>query len=101
MKNDSSHPDTKRPGVPEDALYKSPDADIHQRVEDLLSRMSVAEKAAQMMGMWNERNETLLDEKGNFDEEKARRSFSHGNVSDRSAAPMKCRQGRAHGKLRY
>src|SRR5690625_1788842 len=79
MKNDSSHPDTKRPGVPEDALYKSPDADIHQRVEDLLSRMSVAEKAAQMMGMWNERNETLLDEKGNFDEEKARRSFSHGN----------------------
>ena len=79
MKNDSSHPDTKRPGVPEVALYKSPDADIHQRVEDLLSRMSVAEKAAQMMGMWNERNETLLDEKGNFDEEKARRSFSHGN----------------------
>src|SRR5690625_1044269 len=87
MKNDSSHPDTKRPGVAEEALYKSPDADIHQRVEDVLSRMSVAEKAAQMSGMWNERNEARLDEKGNFGQEKACRSVSHGNGSGQIDRP--------------
>src|SRR5690625_2332345 len=94
MKNDSRHPDTKRPGVPEDALYKSPDADIHQRVEDLLSRMSVAEKAAQMMGMWNERNETLLDEKGNLDEEKARASLSPGTGSGQIGRPNEVPAGK-------
>ncbi len=52
---------------------------IIDRVADLLSRMSLEEKAAQMMCIWNKKAEMLLDEKGNFDEAKALENFGHGN----------------------
>jgi beta-glucosidase len=44
-------------------------------VEDLLSRMTVEEKAAQMMCVWQKKAETLVDGEGNFDYEKARVAF--------------------------
>ena len=59
--------------------YMNPDMGIEERVLDLLSQMTVEEKVAQMMGIWNERAETLLDENGDFDLEKAKISFKHGN----------------------
>ena len=61
------------------AIYKDPDQAIEDRVSDLISRMTIEEKAAQMMGIWSEKKETLVDENGYFDFEKASKSFAHGN----------------------
>lgn len=59
--------------------YKDASKSPEERVVDLLSRMTIEEKAAQMMGVWNEKKETLIDEKGNFDFEKASKAYAHGN----------------------
>ena len=48
------------------------------RVADLLSRMTIEEKAAQMMCVWQEKATTLVDARGNFDLEKAKRAFKEG-----------------------
>jgi hypothetical protein len=53
-------------------LYRNPAAPAAQRVKDLLSRMSLDEKAAQMMCVWQKKSETLVDAEGNFDLRKAR-----------------------------
>ena len=45
---------------------------------DLLSRMSLEEKAAQMVGAWQDKSSLLIDEKGQFDIDKARKAFSTG-----------------------
>jgi beta-glucosidase len=50
-----------------------------RRVADLLARMTLEEKAAQMMCVWQTKGETLVDGTGAFDIEKARRAFAHGN----------------------
>ncbi len=50
-----------------------------RRVEDLLARMTLDEKAAQMMCVWQQKADTLVDEHGVFDLEKARVAFAHGN----------------------
>ena len=63
----------------ENALYKDPTVSVKDRVADLISRMTLEEKAAQMMCVWNDKKETLIDESGNFDPEKAKRSYAHGN----------------------
>jgi beta-glucosidase len=59
--------------------YKSTDLPAERRVADLLGRMTLEEKAAQMMCVWQKKAETLVDAAGTFDLEKARRSFAHGN----------------------
>jgi len=41
--------------------------------------MTLEEKAAQMMCVWQQKAETLVDASGAFDLEKARRAFAHGN----------------------
>lgn len=46
-----------------------------RRTRDLLSRMTLKEKAAQMLCIWQQKNSTLLDEKGNFDLQKAKMHF--------------------------
>ena len=61
------------------AIYKDPSSSIDDRLKDLLSRMTLEEKVAQMMGIWNEKRETLTDSTGNFDYEKASKAFAHGN----------------------
>lgn len=82
-----------------DHAYKRADLHIHERVEDLLSRMTVAEKAAQMMGMWNERADTILDAKGDFDEEKALKSFHHGNGIGQIGRPNEVLTGKGAGDI--
>ncbi len=62
-----------------DAIYKDPNVSIEDRVEDLLSKMTIEEKAAQMMGVWNEKKETLIDKNGNFDFDKASKAYAHGS----------------------
>jgi len=59
-------------------IYRDANADAQRRTRDLLSRMTLEEKAAQMMCVWQQKAETLLNAKGDFDEKKAKRSFKHG-----------------------
>jgi beta-glucosidase len=58
--------------------YKNARLASAKRVKDLLSRMTLEEKAAQMMCIWLSKAEKLLDEKGNFDFAKAKKSFKDG-----------------------
>ena len=50
-----------------------------KRLKDLLSRMTLAEKAAQMMCVWQQKADTLVDGRGRFDLTKARNSFKEGH----------------------
>ena len=61
------------------ARYKDPNLDPKERVDDLISYMTLEEKVAQMMCIWNGKREMLVDEQGNFDYEKAKQSFKHGH----------------------
>ncbi len=58
--------------------YKEAKLPSARRVKDLLSRMTLEEKAAQMMCVWQSKAETMLDAEGNFDFQKAKRSFGNG-----------------------
>jgi len=59
--------------------YRNPALPPSQRVKDLLKRMTVEEKAAQMVCVWQQKTETLIDERGNFDLKKARKAFRKGH----------------------
>ena len=60
--------------------YRDPDAPADERTLDLLSRMTLEEKAAQMVCVWNTKAETLVDAEGRFDLAKAKAAFAgrHG-----------------------
>jgi beta-glucosidase len=73
--------------------YKEAQRTAEQRVKDLLSRMTLEEKAAQMMCIWQEKATKLLDAEGNFDPVKAKAAFKKklglgqvGRPSDAGAA---------------
>ena len=59
--------------------YRNSQLTPEERTNDLLSRMTLKEKNAQMMCIWNQKSEKLLDENGSFDPEKARVAFKEGN----------------------
>src|SRR5687767_10428082 len=61
------------------APYRNSQLPIEQRVADLLSRMTLEEKAAQMLCVWQRKAALLLDQQGNFSLEKARENFGHRN----------------------
>ena len=58
--------------------YQDPALPAAARVKDLLSRMTLEEKAAQMICVWQRKAETLTDAEGNFDRGKAVAAFGHG-----------------------
>lgn len=58
--------------------YKNNRNDITIRVNDLLSRMSLEEKVAQTLCIWTQKNELILDQRGNFDAIKATNNLPHG-----------------------
>jgi beta-glucosidase len=60
-------------------IYKNPALPPEKRVKDLLARMSLEEKAAQMMCIWQEKTTKLLDANGNFDFQKAKAAFKKGH----------------------
>ena len=64
---------------PNASAYRDASLPAEQRVADLLARMTLEEKAAQMTCVWQRKAETLVDANGAFDLEKARRAFGHGN----------------------
>ena len=55
--------------------YRNAKLPSASRVKDLLSRMTLEEKAAQMQCVWQEKSQKLVDEKGNFDPAKAKAAF--------------------------
>lgn len=59
-------------------FYRNSGLPVSERVRDLLSRMTLEEKAAQMLCVWQKKSETLLDAQGNFDRDKARAAFKEG-----------------------
>ena len=60
-------------------IYKNPRAPAARRVKDLIARMTLEEKAAQMMCVWQEKGQKLVDAQGNFDRAKARAAFKKGH----------------------
>lgn len=59
--------------------YKNPSLLPDKRVKDLLRRMTLEEKAAQMVCVWQQKADTLVDAHGRFDQEKARVAFKKGH----------------------
>jgi len=55
--------------------YQNPGLPAARRVRDLLSRMTLEEKAAQMMCVWQKKADTLLDADGNLDLKKAKAAY--------------------------
>lgn len=71
-------------------LYKDPAQPIDARVQDLLSRMTLEEKAAQLIGIWLTKNKIQTPE-GEFSPEQASKNFPNGlgqisRPSDRKGA---------------
>ena len=58
-------------------LYKDRAQPVERRVEDLLARMTLEEKAAQMVAIWLEK-EKIQTPAGEFDAAKASRNFPNG-----------------------
>ena len=58
--------------------YKNADLPADQRVADLLARLTLEEKVAQMMCVWNEKATKLVDANGDFDISKASAAFADG-----------------------
>ena len=59
--------------------YRNPTLAPEKRVRDLLKRMTLAEKAAQMMCVWQQKAQKLVDAEGNFDPKKAKAAFRQGH----------------------
>jgi beta-glucosidase len=55
--------------------YLDPKLPAERRTRDLLSRMTLKEKVAQMLCIWQQKTNSLVDEQGNFDPQKARKYF--------------------------
>lgn len=58
--------------------YKDSSLSSKERAEDLLNKMNLDEKISQMLCVWNQKKEMILDEKGNIDFEKMRKNFANG-----------------------
>lgn len=75
------------------ADYKNASVAIPKRVADLLSRMTLEEKAAQMLCVWNGKLDTLLNDQGKFDQAKAIKCYGHGNGIGQIGRPGDTNEG--------
>jgi len=73
--------------------YLNQKLSVEKRVKDLLSRMTLAEKASQMRCIWLGKAETLVNEEGKFDLKKARTSFKKGNGLGQVGRPSDAGKG--------
>ncbi len=58
--------------------YKDDQLPVEERVSDLLKRMTLKEKVAQMQCVWNDKASMLLDSESNFNVAKAKHYFPNG-----------------------
>lgn len=91
MKNQAKIAKAPRAKVPD---YKNPALPSARRTRDLLSRMTLEEKAAQMVCIWQKKPETLVDADGNFDEAKAKRAFRDGRGLGQVGRPSDAGKGK-------
>ena len=87
----------KKPSATNLPLYKNPALPPARRVKDLLSRMTLEEKAAQMMCVWQKKSETLVDGDGSFDLRKANAAYKKGHGLGQVGRPSDAGNG---GKMR-
>src|ERR1035437_637337 len=73
--------------------YRNPDLPVARRLKDLLSRMTLEEKAAQMMCVWQKKAEMLVDAEGHFDLRKAKRAFRAGHGIGQVGRPSDAGKG--------
>src|ERR1051326_7930875 len=73
--------------------YRNPLLSAERRTKDLLSRMTLEEKAAQMLCIWQKKPQTLVDADGNFDLSKAKQSFKDGNGLGQVGRPSDAGKG--------
>ena len=83
----------KRSGVQSVLPYRNPALSAEKRVKDLLSRMTLEEKAAQMLCIWQKKPQTLVDADGNFDLAKAKQSFKEGHGLGQVGRPSDAGKG--------
>ncbi|MGA9071558.1 MAG: glycoside hydrolase family 3 N-terminal domain-containing protein [Terracidiphilus sp.] len=74
--------------------YKNAKLAPAARVQDLLKRMTVQEKAEQMRCVWLEKAQKLVDDKGNFDLAKAKAAFKGGRGIGQVGRPSDAGGGR-------
>jgi beta-glucosidase len=74
--------------------YKNSSLPPARRVKDLLSRMTLEEKTAQMVCIWREKTEKLVNAEGNFDYAKAQKAFSNGCAPGQVARPSDAGTGK-------
>ncbi len=74
--------------------YKNASLPSALRVKDLLRRMTLEEKAAQMVCVWREKADKLVDADGNFDHAKAKAAFSHGCAPGQVGRPSDAGKGK-------
>jgi len=95
IRTDSRHRMKKTPpGRRPAPTYKQADLPIAKRVKDLLGRMTLEEKAAQMMCVWQKKAETLVDAEGNFDLGKAKAAFKKGHGLGQVGRPSDAGKGK-------
>ena len=75
------------------ARYKDPALSCDERADDLLSRMTLEEKVAQMLGVWQQKRDKLVDARGRFDEKKARAAFADGHGLGQVGRPSDAGEG--------
>jgi beta-glucosidase len=73
--------------------YLNPALSPEKRVKDLLSRMTLEEKAAQMLCIWQKKPQTLVDAAGKFDPEKAKQAFKDGHGLGQVGRPSDAGKG--------
>ena len=73
--------------------YRNPKLSPEKRVRDLMSRMTLGEKIAQMLCVWREKPQKLVDAEGRFDLEKAKEAFKDRNGVGQVGRPSDAGKG--------
>lgn len=73
--------------------YRNSALSPEKRVKDLLSRMTLEEKAAQMLCIWQKKPQALVDADGNFDLAKAKQFFKDGHGLGQVGRPSDAGKG--------
>jgi beta-glucosidase len=74
--------------------YRDRTRSIDERVNDLLARMTLEEKVAQMLGIWQQKATALVDDGGRFDAAKAQARFADGHGLGQVGRPSDAGSGR-------